>query len=171
MCKAMSCCGKCRKSSSDAMHKKGGAGVGGGGELVLNNAHQQLIMASNDSSAATLVSRRILPSFEEIQSTQDTVALLADSSLSEAETAETHEGMPCNIVLKYYVQSLVRKKKRFIQHNFMPIDCEVALSIVWIHSGFNFTTLVFLSEGYIKAGDVALSEAKGSFQPSDASGS
>jgi hypothetical protein len=54
-------------------------------------------MASSDSSAVTLVSRRILPSLEGTQTTQDTVALLEDSSLSlsEAEEAETHEGVEC----------------------------------------------------------------------------
>ena len=57
--------------------------------LVLNSAHQQLTMASSDRSAVTLVSRS---SLEKIQSTQDTVALLAESSLSEAEEVGTHEG-------------------------------------------------------------------------------
>jgi hypothetical protein len=54
-------------------------------------------MASSDGSAVTLVSRRILPSLEDTQTTQDTVALLEDSSLSlsEAEEAETHEGVEC----------------------------------------------------------------------------
>ena len=48
-------------------------------------------MANGDNdSAVTLVSRRIVPSLEEIQSSQDTVALLAESSLSETE--EAHEG-------------------------------------------------------------------------------
>ena len=49
-------------------------------------------MANRDNdSAVTLVSRRILPSLEEIQSSQDTVALLAESSLSETEEAREGE--------------------------------------------------------------------------------
>ena len=51
-------------------------------------------MASSDSSVVTLVSKRILPSLEDTQTTQDTVALLEDSSLSlsETEEAEAYEG-------------------------------------------------------------------------------
>ena len=49
-------------------------------------------MASCDRSTVTLVSRRSLPSVEDTQDAQDTVALLADSSLSETEAAETNEG-------------------------------------------------------------------------------
>ena len=51
--------------------------------------------SSGDSSVVTLVSRRILPSLEDTQNTQDTVALLEDSSLSlsETEEAEAHEGV------------------------------------------------------------------------------
>ena len=53
-------------------------------------------MASSDSSVVTLVSRRILPSLEDTQAAQDTVALLEDRSLSLSETEEAdleaHEG-------------------------------------------------------------------------------
>ena len=72
-----------------------GRGWGWRARLVLNSAHQQelqLTMASSDRSAVTLVSRRTIPSLEEIQSTEDTIALLAESSLSEAEEVGTHEG-------------------------------------------------------------------------------
>lgn len=51
---------------------------------------------SHDSSVVTLVSRRILPSLEDTQAAQDTVALLEDRSLSLSETEEAdleaHEG-------------------------------------------------------------------------------
>ena len=63
-----------------------------GWTLILDNAHPRLmanILNRDDDSAVTLVSRRILPSLEEIQSSQNTVALLADSSLSEAREGQT----------------------------------------------------------------------------------